>query len=279
DLSQASGIASAQGDVKATWQRGALTVGVPYKSNTTINGNVAFGGESPAHAVADKVDLDQRKGIATLYGNARLWQGADSVSAPLIVLNRQKQTLDAQTSSASSPVRVVLLNSSSNKIPIQAQTATTSPTVIRLTGGSLKYSAAERKARLNGGILKFVQAETAEERARARSAELDLLPPGNHAGKNGSEAQVDRLTLRGDITVDSRGRVGTGQQLIYTGESGQFVLTGTPSAPPKIVDPTRGSVTGDTLIFNSADDSVSIEGGTRKTTTEGVVPPVKHSHD
>ncbi|MDE3199434.1 MAG: hypothetical protein KGN79_00830, partial [Acidobacteriota bacterium] len=130
DLSQASGIASAQGDVKATWQRGALTVGVPYKSNTTINGNVAYGGESPAHAVADKVDLDQREGIATLYGNARLWQGADSVSAPLIVLNRQKQTLDAQTSSASSPVRVVLLNSSSNKIPIQAQTATTSPTVI-----------------------------------------------------------------------------------------------------------------------------------------------------
>lgn len=277
DLSQTSGIAVARGDVKATWERDAVVSGssIPPGSGGS---HVAFGGAMPAHAVADLVEINQQDDVATLHGNARLWQGADSVSAPVITLNRQKQTLDAQTSNAASPVRVVLLNTSSENRTSSANTAST-PTVIRMTGGALKYSAAERKAWMNGGVLKYVRAESPEAITRAREAELDLLPAGNHAGKNGSEAQVERLTLRGDVTVDSRGREGTGQQLVYLGENGRFVLTGTSSSPPKLVDANRGSVTGDTLIFNSADDSVSIEGGTRKTTTEVVVPPKKQAHD
>jgi hypothetical protein len=34
----------------------------------------------------------------------------------------------------------------------------------------------------------------------------------------------------------------------------------------------RGTVTGESLIFNSRDDSVSIEGGGRKTLTETIAP-------
>ncbi|HWA96733.1 MAG TPA: LptA/OstA family protein [Terracidiphilus sp.] len=279
DLSQTSGNALAEGNVKATWQRDVLTAETSTRAVAPNRGNVAFGGDTPAHAVANQVEINQRDGVATLHGGARLWQGADSVSAPVIVLNRQKQTLDAQTSSISNPVRVVLLSTASSENRALPAKANSSPTVIRLTGGALKYSAAERKAWMHGGLLKFVQAETADATTRARDAELDLLPPGNHAGKNGSEALVDRLMLRGAITVNSRGREGMGEQLVYMGESGRFVLTGTSSNPPRIVDPNRGSVTGDTLIFNSADDSVSIEGGTRKTTTETVTPPAKHAHD
>jgi hypothetical protein len=39
-----------------------------------------------------------------------------------------------------------------------------------------------------------------------------------------------------------------------------------------MTDPARGSVTGASLIFNSRDDSVSIEGGTGKTLTETIAP-------
>jgi lipopolysaccharide export system protein LptA len=39
-----------------------------------------------------------------------------------------------------------------------------------------------------------------------------------------------------------------------------------------LTDPIRGSVTGEALIFNSRDDSVSIEGGGRKTTTVTTAP-------
>ena len=42
------------------------------------------------------------------------------------------------------------------------------------------------------------------------------------------------------------------------------MLTGTAAAPPQLIDPTHGTVTGQALIFNSRDDSVSIEGDGRK---------------
>ena len=42
------------------------------------------------------------------------------------------------------------------------------------------------------------------------------------------------------------------------------MLTGTAAVPPRMTDPARGKVTGEALIFNSRDDSVSVEGGGRK---------------
>jgi lipopolysaccharide export system protein LptA len=125
---------------------------------------------------------------------------------------------------------------------------------------------------MHGGALGTVVAETGAATSVSNEVELLLLPPGNHAGKDGGQAQVDRLTARGHVTLTSEGRHGTGEQLVYTSESGEYVLTGTASAPPRMTDPARGNVTGEALIFHSRDDSVSVEGGGRKTTTETTAP-------
>jgi len=106
----------------------------------------------------------------------------------------------------------------------------------------------------------------------SNEVELTLLPPGNHAGKDGGQAQVDRMTARGHVVVTSEGRRGTGEQLVYSGETGEYVLTGTTAAPPRMTDPARGTVTGEVLTFHSGDNSVSVEGGGRKTTTETTAP-------
>jgi lipopolysaccharide export system protein LptA len=74
------------------------------------------------------------------------------------------------------------------------------------------------------------------------------------------------------VVVNSAGRRGTGEQLVYSGETGEYVLTGTSAAPPRMTDPARGTVSGESLIFNSRDDSVSIEGQGQKTTTETTSP-------
>ena len=145
-------------------------------------------------------------------------------------------------------------------------------TVIRVRGGDLKYSDAERKAVMRGAALGTVVAETGAATSSSSEVELVLLPAGNHAGKDGGESQVDRMTARGHVVVSSEGRRGTGEQLVYTGEGGEYVLTGTAAVPPRMTDPARGNVTGEALIFNSRDDSVSIEGGGRKTTTETTAP-------
>ena len=144
--------------------------------------------------------------------------------------------------------------------------------MIRVSGGDLKYSDAERKAVMHGSTAGIVTAETGTATVNSNELELLLLPPGNHAGKDGGAAQVDRMTASGRVVVASQGRRGTGEQLVYTSQTGEYVLTGTASLRPRMTDPARGTVTGEALIFNSRNDSVSIEGGGRKTTTETTAP-------
>jgi lipopolysaccharide export system protein LptA len=125
---------------------------------------------------------------------------------------------------------------------------------------------------MHSGVLKSVVSETGTATTESDEVHLVLLPAGNHAGKDGGQAQVDRMTANGHVIVNSQGRRGTGEELVYTGEDGNYVLTGTSSAPPKMNDPARGTVSGAALIFNSRDDSVSIEGDGRKTTTDTTAP-------
>jgi lipopolysaccharide export system protein LptA len=125
---------------------------------------------------------------------------------------------------------------------------------------------------MRAGAAGHVVSSTADATTISRELELILLPPGNHAGKDGAAAQVDRMTSTGGVEISTEGRRGTGEQLVYSSETGSYVLTGTVGAPPRLIDPTRGTVTGQALIFNSRDDSVSIEGDGRKTMTVTTAP-------
>jgi lipopolysaccharide export system protein LptA len=278
DVSQDTGDAFAHGNVKASWVQTAAAGAQAGRGGN--QGTVALGGQGPAHVVASEAQLHQPTGEATFRGQARLWQQANSVAAPVIVLDRLKQTLVARSADAADPVRAVLLSVSSAE-PGKAQAASEAkgeagkqgaPAVIRMRGGDLKYSDAERKAVMRGGSLGAVTAETGTATSISNEVELILLPAGNHAGRDGGAAQVDRMTARGKVTISSQGRRGTGEQLVYTGENGEYVLTGTAAVLPKMTDSVRGTVTGEALIFHGRDDSVSIEGGGRKTTTETTAP-------
>jgi lipopolysaccharide export system protein LptA len=300
DVSHESGDAFAHGNVKATWletgttgqpgngANGAARAASPARP---MQGGVALGGQGPAHVVAAEAQLSHAVGetgsVATFRGHARLWQQANSVAGPVIVLDRQKQTLVAHSTDPAEPVKAVLLStgglepgSPASKGGGGSQLAddagkdprSSAPSVIRVRGGDLKYSDGERKAVMRGGALGKVVAETATATSESSEVELLLLPVGNHAGKDGGQAQVDRMTARGHVVVTSEGRRGTGEQLVYTGETGEYVLTGTADTPPRMTDLTRGNVTGEALVFHSRDDSVSIDGGGGRTTTETTAP-------
>jgi lipopolysaccharide export system protein LptA len=271
DVSRDSGDAFAHGNVKSTWLGSAA--GQP-QAKAPGQGTMAFGGQGPAHVIAAEAQMHQATGEATFKGHARLWQQDNSVSAPVIVLDRLRQTLVARSTDPAEPVRAVLV-SAANPAPGKAPAKTgkpAAPSVIRVRGGDLKYSDAERKAVMHGGALGTVVAETDMATSVSKEVELRLLPPGNHAGKDGSSAQVDRMVARGQVTVTSGGRRGNGEQLVYTGDNGEYVLTGTAAAPPRMMDPGRGTVVGEALIFNSRDDSVTVEGGAKRTTTETMAP-------
>lgn len=281
DVSRQSGDAFAHGNVKATWLGSASgKAGPPGSSANGVSsqptgplGGPALGGDGPAHAVAEEAELHQATGEITFKGHARLWQQANSVAGPVIVLDRQRRTLVARSTDPAEPVKAVLLSQaglapgaardSSQDAPGKEKT----PSVVRVSGGDLKYSDSERKAVVRAGALRQVAAETATATSSSDEVDLQLLPAGNHAGKDGAAAQVDRMTAHGHVVVLSAGRRGTGEQLVYTGENGDYVLTGTAAVLPRMTDPARGSVSGQALIFHSRDDSVSIEGKTRTETT------------
>jgi lipopolysaccharide export system protein LptA len=254
DVSQASGDAFARGNVKATWTGSAAA--------SQTGGTATLGGQGPAHAIAAEAQLNKATGEVTFRGQARLWQQANSISAPVIVLNQGRQTLLARGSGAAQPVNLVLLSAAG------AGQGKRKAGVVRVRADDLKYSEAERKAFLRGSVT----AQTDTATIASDNADIVLLPPGNHAGPDGGAAQVDRIVARGRVQVNSQGRRGTGMQLVYSSETDDYVLTGTLADPPQITDPIRGVVTGQALIFNGRNDSVSIEGDGRKTTTKTVAP-------
>jgi lipopolysaccharide export system protein LptA len=283
DVLHESGDAFAHGNVKATWlDNGSSKPGQPgLPGNTSAGqGNVALGGTGPTHVVASDAQLSHAVGgtgsVATFRGHARLWQEANSVAGPVIVLDRQKQTLVSTSNDPSEPVKVVLLSARGlepgSAAAKDAAGNLKTPSVIRLRGGDLKYSDGERKAVMRAGGVGPVVAETPTATSTSSEVELLLLPVGNHAGKDGGQAQVDKMTARGHVVVTSEDRRGTGEQLVYTGENGDYVLTGTAATPPRMTDSVRGNVTGAALIFHSRDDSVSIEGGGNRTSTETTAP-------
>jgi lipopolysaccharide export system protein LptA len=268
DVSQKSGDAFAHGNVKATWMNSNGKPAQPAPAGDSLS----FGGQGPTHAVADEVQIQRDNQVATFTGHARLWQQDNSISAPVIVLNRDQKTLVARSTDAANPVRVVMLSASGmNVAGVTTSTGsgkTSNPSVIRVRGNQLTYSDADRKALMIGGSFGQVVAETGTATSVSNQVELLLAMAGSHTGRQG---QVESMTSSGSVVVSTQGRRGTGEKLTYSGSSGEYVLTGTASSPPRIDDPERGSVTGEALIFHSRDDSVSIEGGGREARTETIV--------
>ena len=252
DLTEDTGDAFAHGNVKATWNQ----AGPSGLSSTS---------QEPAHVIASEAQLHQAPGqsnsIATFRGHARLWQQSNSVAAPTIVLEKNHQSLEALSTNRAEPVRLVMLSQSRHTEGKAEQM----PAVVRVHGGALHYDGLSRTTLIDGGGLGPVVAETSGTSSQSDRVELKLASTGKTPA--GPAGQVERMTARGHVLLTSENRHGTGEQLVYTGSTGEYVLTGTPSVPPRIVDPARGTVSGTTLIFRSRDDSVSIEGRGRTQTT------------
>ena len=72
---------------------------------------------------------------------------------------------------------------------------------------------------------------------------------------------LDHAVVSGDVRLMQPGRQGTGEQLMYKAADGSFLLTGTASVPPRIVDAQQGTVTGASLLVPGAGDSTIVVAG------------------
>ena len=288
DFSEASGDAFAHGNVKASWFGNGTNSRQGVKSGAkTGAANMNSSGQTTTHAVANEAQLSRTTGEATFRGQARLWQQTNSIAAPVILLDQNRKSLTAHSNSPAEPVRVTLLSSGSSMQGSKAGKGSANPSanagekkssggsltssVIRLRGGDFWYSDAEHKALMQGSPLGALTAQTGTAESQSDEMEL-LLNQGSTGVSEGGTvpvgSQVERIVAKGHVIVTSMGRRGTGEQLVYTGKTGEYVLTGTASAPPRMTDPERGSVTGAALVFHGSDESISVESNGTKTVTE-----------
>ncbi len=251
EVERITGNANATGGIKATYRQ------------ASGQQNVAFTGSGPVHVVADHAHLDHQADLTTFYGmphsDARLFQGSDSVSAPVLELSQPHATLAAHGPPGdATAVNAIFTSSSSN--------AKSPPSVVRLQSRTLFYSDSEHKAVFSGNVV----AQTATGVLHSSFMDVYFSPAtGPQApGKTPQSSQVSRIVARGAVELQQPGRKGSGEELEYTAQDGKFVLTGTAAAPPRLTDQVRGTVTGNALIFNDRDDSVMVSGGPSKAVTQ-----------
>lgn len=242
---------------------------------------------------------------------ARMWQGASQVEAANLLLDRGKDSMQAWPASPNGVVRAVFAGGSGKLgSGLEGQAAKgqrargpggqragglelKGDRVVSVTSARLVYSGASHEAVFTGGVV--AQGEDGQVRAQRGVA---FLSQGQGLGIKGSEGQghgarppgsgelaaakeepnpvaasLEKIVLSGGVKVRQAGRVGTGEQLLYTAATGEFVLTGTPGHPPHIVDDKQGSITGATLLFRSADSTIVVAGGpaSRRVHTETTI--------
>jgi lipopolysaccharide export system protein LptA len=264
EVERVSGNGTATGGVKATYRQ------------SSGQSTPAFAAAGPVHVVADHAHLDHATGLTTFYGkasdDARLWQGSDSIAAPVIELSRTKNTLAAHGTSGDGAA----VNAVFTSLPGSAAAAQTSapghsvlPThpgqasVVRLHSHSLFYAENDHKAVFSGGVVAQTSTGT------LHSGFMDIyFSTATVSEKKDQSSAVSKIIARSAVQLEQPGRKGTGEELTYTAEDGKFVLTGTSAVPPRLNDQVRGTVTGSALIFNDRDDSVVVSGGASKAVTQ-----------
>jgi lipopolysaccharide export system protein LptA len=251
EVDRATGNANATGGVKATYRQ------------ASGQQNMTFTGTGPVHVVADHAHLDHQADLTTFYGTpqsqARMFQGSDSVSAPVLELSQSRATLAAHGPPGdATAVNAVFTSSSTN--------AKSPPSVVRVQSRTLLYADNDQKAVFSGNVV----AQTATGLLHSSFMDVYFSPASGvpEPGKTPQSSQLSKIVARGAVQLQQPARKGSGEELEYTAQDGKFVLTGTAAAPPHLTDQVRGTVTGNALIFNDRDDSVMVSGGPSKAVTQ-----------
>ncbi|MGH9586344.1 MAG: LptA/OstA family protein [Acidobacteriaceae bacterium] len=260
DYQRESGDASALGDVKAT-----------YSEKPGAASGPTLGGEGPVHITADRAVMRRANGASKFFGtdgtDARMWQGGNSILAPVLELTRKPATLRAygRPDSSGAVVEANLASATGKKRATE---------LMRIQSRELYYSDADRRGDFRGDVT----ARDSDGTIYADDTQVYLTPtakPGAKAAagrRAGKSSELERIVAVGHVVLTQPGRKGVGERLVYTAADGRYVLTGAPGNPPRIEDATKGTTMGSTLIFNSQNDSVVVSGGQSRAVTETRAP-------
>lgn len=250
-MNRRTGDAEAEKEVKTT-----------YSELQAQPNGAMLASSDPVHVTAANMMLKRATGVAKYTGDARLWQAANIVQAPVIFFDRDRRSMDAQGTPSQQVSTVLVQQDKNGKL-----------TPVSITSARLTYADVQRKARFAGGVLMrsadgtvtaehvdvFLKAMEADKgKSQAITERQAENVKGTPVMPGASPSQVDRIIAEGRVVITEPTRRGTGEKLVYTADEGKFVLTG---GRPAIFDAERGTITGAALTFFSRNDRVLVEGG------------------
>jgi lipopolysaccharide export system protein LptA len=213
--------------------------------------------QEPVYVVAARANGHQATGRAEFFGDAatkaRMWQGSSQVQAPVLEFYQKEKRLVAHGAAASDAASVLAVLANAGGKQQRGGAA-------RVTSREMVYRDSDRTATFTGLVRLVDQDGT----LTAQTATVWLKPEG--AAATGASptgfpgGQIDHSVATGNVVLAQPGRTATGEKLVYTADDGNFFLTGTKGAPPRVADRQQGTTTGAALRFRSGDDSVEILG-------------------
>ncbi len=257
-MNRVTGDAIAEGNVKST-----------YSDLKAQPDGGMLASSDPIHVTSRSMTAHRSPAIAVYGGDARLWQDASVVEAPMLQFDRDQRSLIAQGSgqgeiSVVTGLRPVRAGESPAPTQALAQPVSTvlvqvdksgKVTPVHITSARLNYTDSERRIVLDGGVT----AKGSDTTMTGQRMTVFLLPRSATPATAGpgTPGQVDRIVAEDKVVITQPTRHATGDRLVYTTADAKFVLTG---GPPSIFDAEHGKITGDSLTFYRHDDRVLVEG-------------------
>jgi lipopolysaccharide export system protein LptA len=252
-LNRSTGELTADGSVKTS-----------YSDLKPQPGGALLAGGEPIHVTAHSMTAQRATAMVHYSGDARLWQGANTVQAEIIDFDRDHRSIVARTApKGQSSGRLI------NTVLVQ-QGKGGQPALVNIASTGLTYDDSQRVVHFDGRVT----VRSTDGVMTANSANVYLKARAN--GEKPSSAlgsgpgQVDYIVAEGDIRLQQPTRQAKGERLVYTAADDKFVLTG---GNPTLTDAEHGTVQGASLTFYNRDDKVLIEsGGSSRTLTRTQVP-------
>jgi lipopolysaccharide export system protein LptA len=196
---------------------------------------------------------------------AKMWQDASQVQAATLLFDGLKRTFSARPANPATLIHAVLVG---KPVAPKPGTALRAASIVRIASPKMDYNDLQREATFSGGvILDGSMGEVRGQRSAVFLAPVEktLASPTKSATQPATQpspfsGSLDRVVVLGDVSIAQPGRKGTGDELLYTAATGNYVLTGTPTRPPTVVDAQQGSITGTTLLFGDAGSTIVVAG-------------------
>jgi LPS export ABC transporter protein LptC len=222
DSSNATHISSCRGKVQTT-----------YYSQEQTNGAAPFQKvKSPVYLLGDRAELNHDTGVATYFGNARMWQDDNFVRADTITLYREQKQMEGRGH----------VQSALYQAKQKTGNATTVVPVVA-TAEYMKYSDPDRLLHYENNV----DIKQGTDRMTSGVADVYLLKDTN---------EVERTVAQRNVVIIQPGKRGTGDWCQYTNADEVAVLKGNPA---HVEDAEQGTTDGNRLTMYRRENRVVVD--------------------